>query len=43
MKRRGTVEQDRMLMNDFFENIPDLVITSFNHSLGALNRIGKPV
>ncbi len=43
MKRRCTVKQNRMLMNHFFENIPDRVITPLNHSFGALNRIGKPV
>ncbi|MBA7666521.1 hypothetical protein ES703_74602 [subsurface metagenome] len=41
MEGRRTVEQDRMLMNNFFEDIPDLFVTSFNHSLSAFNCIGQ--
>ena len=30
-------------MNDFFQNVPYLLITSLNHPLGTFNRIGQPV
>ncbi|MBA7631647.1 hypothetical protein ES703_39182 [subsurface metagenome] len=43
MEGGGAVEQDRMLVNDFFQNVPDLLVTSFNHPLGAFNRIGQAV
>ena len=43
MQGGSTVEQNRVLMNNFFQDVPDLLITSFNHSLGTFNRIGQSV
>ena len=35
---RRTVQQDRMLANDFFENVPDLSALTLDESLGSLDR-----
>ena len=40
VQRRCTVQQHRMLMNDLFENVPDLLVAPLNHALGALDRVG---
>jgi hypothetical protein len=41
MKSWGPIEQNRMLMNNFLQNVPDLVITTLNHPLGTFYRISK--
>ena len=43
VKRRSAVKQDGMLMNDFLENVPNLLVTPFDHSLGAFDGVGKSV
>ena len=44
VKRRRTVQQNRMLLNNFFENIPDFRLFLFNQFLGLLDggRIALP-
>ena len=43
VKSRRSVKQHRMLMDNFFENIPDMVVAPFNHSLGAFDSISQTV
>ena len=43
VQRRRTVQQNRVLMDDLLKDIPDLIVPSLDHSLGALDRIGVPV
>jgi hypothetical protein len=43
MKSRSAVEQDGMLMDDLFEDIPDLFVPAFNHSLCAFYGVCKAV
>ncbi len=40
VKRRGAVQQNRMLANDFFEHIPDFGTHALDHPLGALDVVG---
>ena len=37
MQRRGAVQEDRMLLDDLFEHVPDLWTCALNHVLGALD------
>jgi len=38
MQRRCTVQHDRMLANDFFENIPDFSALALDKAFGRLDR-----
>ncbi len=40
---RCTVQENRMLVDDLLEDIPDLGVTTLEHALGRLDRIGKAV
>ena len=40
VQRRRTIEQHRMVLDDLFENIPDLIVLAFEHLLGRLDRVG---
>ena len=40
VQRRGAVEQHGMVLDDLFENVPDLVGLAFEHLLGRLDRVG---
>ena len=37
MQRRSAVQEDRMLLDDLFEHIPDLWTCTLDHVLGALD------
>ena len=43
VQRRGTVQQHRMLVNDLFQDVPDLLVAALDHPLGALDRVGVAV
>ena len=43
MKGRGTVEHNRMLLDNAFQNVPYLRTYFFHHSLGALDVMGVTV
>ena len=36
VQRRRTVQQHRVLLDDFFQNVPDLGTALFHHTLGVL-------
>ena len=40
VQRRRPVEQHRMVLDDFFEDVPHLVGLAFEHLLGRLDRVG---
>ena len=37
MQRRGTVQHDRVFLDDFFQDIPNGIRRAFDHSLCALD------
>ena len=39
VKRRSSIQENRMVVNDLFEDIPNLGILTFEHLFGTLNRI----
>ena len=39
VKRRSTVEHDRVVADDLLEDIPDLFVLPFEHFLGAFDRV----
>ncbi len=41
VKRGGTVEQHGMLVDDFFENVPNLWVATLEHLLGRLDRVDQ--
>jgi len=41
MERRGTVEQDRVVLDDFFEDVPDFRPDALHDALGALDVVGE--
>ena len=41
VKRRSAVQHHRMLVDDLFENVPDLVVLALQHLLGALDGVGE--
>ncbi len=43
VQRRRAVQQHRMLVDDLFEDVPDLLVAALEHALGALDRVGEPV
>ena len=43
VKRRGTVQEDRMLFDDFVEDVPNFGFLEFDHLLGTLDRIDNAV
>ncbi len=42
VQRRCAVQQHRMLLDNFFKNIPYFMADALDHSLRALNIMGKP-
>ncbi len=40
VQRRRPVEQHRMVLDDLFEDVPDLVVLAFEHLLGRLDGVG---
>ena len=43
VKRRSTVQKNRMLANDFFENVPNDRLLTFDHFAGLFDRRGVGV
>ena len=41
VKRGGAIEHHRVLIDDFFKNVPDFRIAAFEHLLGGLDRVGQ--
>src|SRR5580704_1842754 len=41
MQRRSTIEQDRMLTNNVFQDVPDYGFLTFDHLFRLLNRCRK--
>ena len=41
MQRRGAVQQDRVVLDDFLENVPDLGPDALDDALGALDVVGE--
>ena len=39
MQGRGTIQKNWMILDNFFKNIPDMIIFSFKHFLGRLNSV----
>ena len=39
MKRGSTVQQNRMIANDFIKDVPDILVTTLQHPFGTLNRV----
>jgi hypothetical protein len=42
MKSRSTIEKNRMVMNDLFEDIPNFGVLAFEHFLGTFNCVSMP-
>ena len=40
VKRRSTIQQDRVILDHFLQDIPNLFVLALQHLLGALDRIG---
>ena len=40
VERGGSIEQNRMVTNHFFQDVPDFGILALKHFLSALNRVG---
>ena len=40
VQRRRPIEQYRMVFDDFFEDVPNLIVLAFEHLLGRLDRVG---
>src|SRR4030042_2981755 len=43
MKCGSSVEQNGVLVNDLFEDVPDLLVKALDHSFGAFDRVGEAV
>ena len=41
VERRGAIEQDGVLVDAFFENVPDLGVAALEHFLGRLDGVGR--
>ena len=39
VKRRSAIEQNRVILNYKLENVPDFLVFTFQHLLGALDRV----
>ncbi len=39
---RGTVQQHRVVGDHLVQNVPDVLVLSFQHPLGTLDRVGMP-
>ncbi len=39
MKRGGTIQKNRMVLDDLFEDIPNLLVLALEHLLSALNGV----
>ncbi len=43
VKRGSAIQQNRVPFDDFLKNVPDFLITTFDHLLRGLDRVGQPV
>ncbi len=43
VKGRGAIEEHRVALDDFFKDIPDFLVTAFDHFLRGLDRVGEAV
>ena len=41
VQRRGAVQQHRVLVDDLFEDVPDLLVAPLEHLLGGLDGVGQ--